>query len=191
MANAPSLHSFRSLNLARSLSILVHLCRSLSISLLHRAIHSILAIRCVAGFWYRTLLGAAGLVPPPLYDAYRWGVYAVTGSGGDHLTPLQRQQRIWDRANCSRVVLATCGGARFATLEDYRSIDAHVMTLVGDQDLTTPPSAALAIYAAAKHAHGPHLIPRMGHIVIVDAAELVAALLNRFFTKHAGQELLA
>lgn len=107
-------------------------------------------------------------------------------SDDSHLTPMQRHQRRWNRLNDSRAVLAICYGARFASIKDYAAIDAHVLAMVGDKDLTTPPAATMAIYRALQRAHGPHTLPGMGHLAIVDAAELVAALLNRFFSKHAG-----
>ena len=125
-------------------------------------------------------------MPPALFGALRSVVYRIL-SDDSHLSPMQRQQRRWNRLNDSRVMLATCYGATFAYAEDYAALDCHTMVMVGDRDMTTPPSGALTIYRALKHAHGPHLLPGMGHIIIVDAAELVAALLNKFLCKFAGE----
>jgi len=138
-----------------------------------------------AGYWYRIGRTLTGVVPPGLLDALRTVAYRVM-SDDSHLTPMQRHQRRWNRLNDSRAVLATCYGARFASIKDYAAINAHVLAMVGDKDLTTPPAATMAIYRALQRAHGPHTLPGMGHLAIVDAAELVAALLNRFFSKHAG-----
>lgn len=94
------------------------------------------------------------------------------------------QQLEWCAHTPSWVVKATARGLALATLAEYSALDKPVLIINGAEDSVTPPEQAYAIYGALPRRHGPYIIPKAGHSVMVEHAALVNALITNFLVKQ-------
>ncbi|KAK9368380.1 Alpha/Beta hydrolase protein [Lipomyces kononenkoae] len=111
---------------------------------------------------------------------------------------IRRRQLRWNLQVNTRVWLAMAGGARVPMFAEWNSVNVPVCLIGGEQDRVTPPEAVSTIMEWIRDGMGGNaaietvrttIIPRAGHMCLVDRPETVCGVINDFVVACVDQRL--